>query len=131
MRRNIDVTIVLAIAAFVSTAAPLHAQAKFEVGSHTACLTTGCIDTVTHSMGIQPVAMIVWSDGKTNSSWGGNYAWSFGFTDGVTHQVSSAGSQNNLGSTTLQAASRRGASTLIQLIQGAASGIPARLSESH
>jgi hypothetical protein len=100
---------------------PAHAQAKFEVGSHTACTTLNCVDIVSHSMGVQPVALILWTNGKTGTTFTANYMWGFGVTDGTNSRQASAGSQNNVGSNAGSQASRRGNSSVLQILQGTTS----------
>jgi hypothetical protein len=81
---------------------------------------SGCpTNVVTHNLGDAPKALIVWSDGKTNSSFSGSFVWTFGMTDGATSRSASAASTNNSANSKTN---RRDSSKFVGFVSGGGSG---------
>jgi len=100
----------------------------FKVGnfSKSTTVVSGCAsgcptDVITHNLGVTPTAMILWSVGKTNSSFSGSFLWAFGMTDGTAAgtRVGSAGSVN---ASPNSKASRNSAAKIIKFLQGGGTG---------
>jgi len=110
----------LAATAVIALAWPHTAFAQvFKVGSFSACTTANCQSVVTHNLGVVPNAMILWTNGKTGTTFTANYMWGFGMTDGTNSWSAGAGSQNNVGTTA--PVSRRDWNSVIQVLQGTTS----------
>ena len=129
MRTAIRAIVTVAVVGFVCTARTANAQV-YQVGSFTK-KTSGAPDnctapcaqqvTLPQALGDTPKALILWSNGKTNTSFSGSYLWGFGMTDGSSTWSAGAGSQNNVGSSSGSQASRRDWSKVMQFLQGTTS----------
>src|SRR5205814_3002699 len=84
------------------------------------CATANCTDpAITHSLGVKPTAVIMWTNGKTNSSVTAHYMWSYGLYDAATTRFDNAASQNGVGTNSgAQASRREGNTALVQVLQG-------------
>ncbi|MFN0123397.1 MAG: C25 family cysteine peptidase [Blastocatellia bacterium] len=95
---------------------PGEALGQFQVGSFaksTAAATA--TQTVSHSLGVTPRAIIFWTTGQTaNGSFGASFLYGMGFTDGTGSRAVAAASQDNQGTSNT---SRRIASKAITIVQ--------------
>src|ERR1700682_1876724 len=69
----------------IKAAAILPGRSGYKGGSFTK--STGgapATQVIAHGLGQTPKALILWTDGKTNQSFSGNYLLGFGFSDGTT-----------------------------------------------
>ncbi len=57
--------------------------------------TSNGAQVVSHGLGETPKAIIFWTTGRNNESFGDDFHYSFGVTDGTTSRCSSAASQDN------------------------------------
>jgi Peptidase family C25/Concanavalin A-like lectin/glucanases superfamily/Domain of unknown function (DUF2341)/Propeptide_C25 len=98
---------------FVAIASIASAQ-NVKVGSFTK--TTGLApiaQVVPHGLGQTPVALILWTDGKTNAAFSTNFLYAFGMTDGTTSKAIAAASRSN---NSVPLAGRRLASKAISMV---------------
>jgi len=115
MNKSLAAMAASAVMAFVCLPQSAYAQV-FKVGSFSACTTANCQSVVTHNLGVVPSAMILWTDGKTGTTFTAHFLWGFGMTDGTNSWSWGAGSQNNVSTASL--ASRRNWNSVLHLIQG-------------
>jgi hypothetical protein len=88
--------------------------AVFAVGSFVKATATGP-QTVTHTLGQTPKALILWTAGKTNETLSAGYLHGFGASDGTETYSIGTSSKDNVSTS---ATSRRMAQKAITLIQG-------------
>jgi hypothetical protein len=88
--------------------------AVFAVGSFVKLTTTGA-QTVAHTLGDVPKALILWTTGKTNETESAGFLYGFGASDGTATYSVGISSQDNVATT---ATSRRMAQKAITLVQG-------------
>jgi hypothetical protein len=84
------------------------------VGSFAKLTTTGA-QTITHTLGQTPKALIFWTAGKTNESLSAGFLYGFGASDGTETYSVGIGTRDNVGVSTT---SRRMAAKAITLVQG-------------
>jgi hypothetical protein len=84
-----------------------------KTGSFAKSTTTGN-QVVAHGLGLTPKALIFWTTGRNNESFGTSFHYSFGATDGTNSRCSSAASQNSQGTSD---ASRRIAVAAITIVE--------------
>ena len=72
------------------------AGSTFKVGSFTKSTNTSVpvSQAVAHGLGVTPKALILWTEGKTDESFGVSSLFGFGVTDGTTSKSASAGSED-------------------------------------
>src|SRR5712692_5617965 len=91
------------------------AASSLQVGSFTKTTAVApASQTVNHTLGVAPKAMILWTSGDTGSAFTNDYHTSFGMTDGTTSKAVATASQNNV---TTSSASRRVANKVITIVQ--------------
>jgi hypothetical protein len=88
--------------------------AVFAVGSFVKATATGA-QTVTHTLGQTPKALILWTVGKTNETLSAGFLQGFGASDGTETYSVGTSSKDNVSTS---ATSRRMANKAITLIQG-------------
>jgi hypothetical protein len=88
--------------------------AVFAVGSFVKSTATGT-QTVTHTLGQTPKALILWTVGKTNESLSAGFLYGFGASDGTEGYSVGVSTRGNVNPT---ASSRRMAEKAITLVQG-------------
>ena len=106
--------------AHATTAAPAEtatavSDMHYRVGSFTKA--TGAApasQTVTHSLGAMPKALILWTAGQTTETVAAHYRYAMGFSDGTTSYAFAAASQDNVSPAN---ASQRFAAKALTLVQ--------------
>jgi hypothetical protein len=88
--------------------------AVFAVGSFTK-LTAAGAQTVTHTLGQTPKALILWTAGKTNETLGAGFLYGFGASDGTETYSVGISTRDSVGTSVT---SRRMADKAITLVQG-------------
>jgi hypothetical protein len=104
----------LILVGLLGAAVPAQGQ-TFKVGSFTK--STGgapVTQAVTHSLGVTPKALILWTNGKTNESFVVSFNYGFGMTDGTTSYSASAASLDNANNSN---ASRKIAAKALTIVQ--------------
>ena len=99
-------------AALTASVSPASAQA-IRVGSFTKISAVGT-QTVSHGLGQTPKALILWTDGKTGSTFSANFLYAFGMADGTTSKSVAVASQSGVGATPV--AARRMANKALTII---------------
>ncbi len=90
-------------------------SAAFKVGSFTKSTGTApASQTVAHALGVTPKALILWTNGVTNTSFNGGFLYSYGVTDGTTSQSIGAASRDNVGSSSSSTRLANKALTIVQ-----------------
>src|SRR5262245_48069900 len=91
MRRTL---VLLAVTLAFASATPAAAD-TCKVGSFTKSTAAAPgSQPVAHGLGETPKALILWTDGKTNESFGAGFLLAFGMTDGTTSISAAAASQD-------------------------------------
>jgi hypothetical protein len=88
--------------------------AVFAVGSFTKLTTTGA-QTVNHTLGQTPKALVMWTAGKTNETQSAGFLYGFGVADGAEAYSVGISTRDNVA---ISATSRRMAQKIITLVQG-------------
>ncbi len=100
--------------AFVLSIVPLaSADGIIRKGSFAKSTATGN-QVIAHGLGVTPKAIIFWTTGRNNESFGTSFHYSFGATDGTNSRCSSAASLDNAGTTN---GSRRISTTPITIVE--------------
>jgi hypothetical protein len=87
----------------------------FKVGSFTK--STGgapAAQVIPHSLGSVPKAIILWTDGKTNQTFSGDYLFGYGMTDGTTSKSVATASQTGVGTSNASTRMANKALTIVQ-----------------
>ena len=78
----------------LATSELARANANFQVGNFTKTTSGTVTQTVSHTLGQTPKAIILWTNGKTDQTLGAGYRFGFGLTDGTTSKALTASSSD-------------------------------------
>jgi len=96
--------------------APAWASGTFTVGSFTKSTSAAPVtQAVVHGLGVAPKAVILWTNGKTDTTLGAGFLYAFGMTDGTTSASAATASDDNAGTSNVH---RRIASKVLTLVNG-------------